>query len=108
MKLPNQHEAVVAEIKIVGYLLNDVHPKGKSKAKFFKSFGFSLEAWQTLAEALIRHAEEHEVVTITDTPLATIYTPDGRNPFIRSVWAIDRDVTFPHLVSAYPDEEAES
>lgn len=43
--LPNAEKAVVPRAKIVGYLLSNTHPSGKSKAEFFSSFGFSSEAW---------------------------------------------------------------
>ena len=31
MKLPNAHRATVSRAKILGYLLSDTHPRGKSK-----------------------------------------------------------------------------
>jgi hypothetical protein len=40
MKMPNNNEAIVDAIKITDYLLSDTHEQGKSKAAFFKRFGF--------------------------------------------------------------------
>ena len=112
MKLPHYEAAVVVEAKIVHYLLNESHTKGKSKAKFFRAFGFVPEQWEVCARALIRHAADHDVATEIDTELAiqytiegTLITPDTRNPFIRSVWAIDHGDEFPHFVTAYPVDE---
>ena len=62
MKLPNVHLATVPEKKITDYLLNPGHPAGGSKAAFFLRFGFSETRWQDLADALLRHARENEVV----------------------------------------------
>lgn len=37
------------------------------------SFGFSIEAWEVLAEALRRHAAEHKVTKIETSPFGTRY-----------------------------------
>jgi hypothetical protein len=51
MKLPNADKAVVEREKILGYLLNPLHRRGASKARFFTRFGFHAEKWKQLAEA---------------------------------------------------------
>jgi hypothetical protein len=108
-KLPNHTSAIVSEAKIVKYLLNLEHPKGKDKAKFFMQFGFSLDQWETLAQALVKHAAEHVVTNILETPEGAhfavdgeIRTPDLRNPMIRSIWAVDTKSEAPRLITAYP------
>ena len=73
MKLPNAGEAVVPRQKITDYLLSFQHPAGRGKAGFFSRFGFSADAWVTLAEALRQHAATHDVTTTEDTPLGTRY-----------------------------------
>ncbi len=109
MKLPNAERAVIAEAKIVKYLLNKDHPRGKGKATFFTRFGFSVAQWRVLVEALLAHAAEHEVADTLNTPEATHYTlegelktPDERNPLIRSVWTIDKNSGIPRFITAYP------
>jgi hypothetical protein len=67
MKLPNAQLATVPERKVTHYLLNPAHPAGGSKASFFLRFGFTVADWQRLAEALIRHASENEVVEMKET-----------------------------------------
>ena len=64
MKLPSYEEAVVPKEKITLYLLNAQHPKGGGKAIFFMRFGFSSERWEQLANALLTHAQMHEVAKI--------------------------------------------
>ena len=109
MNLPNASEAVVEPSKITGYLLANEHPEGAGKATFFTRFGFSLDGWERLADALVAHAEEHPVSSVAVSPYGTkylidgpIHCPDGRMPAIRAVWIIDRGATAPRLVTAYP------
>jgi hypothetical protein len=109
-KLPNHEKCVVSEAKITKYLLNLESEHGKSKARFFLAFGFTIEAWQVLADALKRHAAEHEISNIlmreefgaNYVVEGVLITPDGRNPEIRVIWAIDKGDDIPRLVSAYP------
>ena len=53
MKLPNAEQAVVEREKITDYLLNPTHRYGASKAAFFADFGFRLDEWEQLADALL-------------------------------------------------------
>ena len=94
------------------YLLSLSHPHGRGKAIFFMRFGFLVDRWQILADALRVHALEHEVVKIEQSPFGlryiiegTMLTPDGRNPFVRSVWFIDNGSDETRFVTAYPMEE---
>ena len=110
MKLPNHDRAVVAEPKIVSYLLNLASENGRAKARFFLAFGFNMEAWELMAQALKQHASEHEVARVEERPPFGVHyiiegalvTPDGRNPLVRVVWVIDEGDAVPRLVSAYP------
>ncbi len=65
MKLPNANLALVEREKIVNYLLNASHRYGSSKARFFAGYGFRVEEWAVLAEALRRHGQDHEVSKVT-------------------------------------------
>lgn len=110
MKLPFVENAIVAEAKITKYLLNtDETGRGQEKAAFFTRFGFSVAQWSVMREALLRHATTIEVASIRETPEGIHYvtegvleSPDGRNPYIRAVWALDTDSTVPRLITAYP------
>jgi hypothetical protein len=110
MKLPYLENAYVPESKVVKYLLNLEHKQGgKDKAVFFMRFGFTIDAWEVLQQALIAHAAAHEVASTLTLPDRTHYvidgeidSPDGRNPRIRSVWVIETNSTAPRFVSAYP------
>lgn len=109
MKLPYYDQAVIAKAKITHYLLDKSHKQGGQKANFFLRFGFSVAKWEQFAYALLQHAATHEVATTVVTGEGihyvvegTLYSPDGRNPLVRTVWAIDIGSTIPRLITAYP------
>ncbi len=109
MKLPHYEQAVVAERKIASYLLSTTHPVGRSKARYFLRHGYSVANWQAFADALRRHAAEHEVVEIQRTSRGISYTvegaltaPTGQELVLRVVWFQDVGEPAPHLVTAYP------
>ncbi len=109
MKLPNLDKAHVPPEKITGYLLSEENSGGKSA--FFAAFGFSLNQPETLRQAMLAHANAHEVATVSATEHGIKYiiegelsTPDGRTPAVRAVWIVDTGRTAPRLVTAYPLE----
>lgn len=94
--------------KIVDYLLSLAHRDGRGKA-IFSSLSFSIDAWQTLADALRHHAAVHDVAKVESTPFGTRYVvegelaaPDGRTPLVRVVWFVDTGEETPRLATAYP------
>lgn len=109
MKLPNPDNLLVEPEKITDYLLNPAHRYGASKARFFAGFGFRLQAWEVLAEALREHGRTQEVAQVQETGFGPRYTvegelstPGGRCPRVRTVWQRDEGVVAPCLISAYP------
>ena len=110
MKLPNLGKAEVPKSKVVNYLLDLTSENGKTKARFSLAFGFTIDGWEIMAEALKRHASRHEVAKIEERPPfgvhyvieGSLITPDERNPDVRVVWIIDDGDVTPRLVSAYP------
>ena len=84
------------------YLLSTTHPSGRSKAVFFPRFGLTEAMWESLADALWRHARGNDVTQTEKTPFGTSYAvdgslaaPDGRTPRIRSVWFIETGEAIP-------------
>lgn len=111
MKLPNPGQLVVEREKIFDYLLNPAHRYGASKARFFSGFGFRLEEWERLADALREHGRAHGVVKTRETGFGPrhavegeLNTPSGRRPRVRTVWQLDEGAVAPRLISAYPLE----
>ena len=109
MEIPNAQSAHVARAKVIEYLLSELNPEGRDKARFFLRFGFSSDRWDEFAEALKSHAISHNTSHAVESPYGTRYwvdgeleTPDGRNPQIRTVWQIDTASSVPRLLTAYP------
>jgi len=109
MKLPNAHLATVSIDKVVGYLLSPTHPRGKSKAVFFRNLGFDESAPESLATKLTRHAMENDVLHETATEFGVRYVIDGwidsaigQRARIRTVWFIDHGREIPRFVTAHP------
>jgi len=109
MKLPNFALATVPERKITQYLLNPAHPAGGAKAVFFLRFGFTVTEWRQLADALIQHAHENDVVESEQTPHGirhivdgTLIAPDGTRLNVRSAWYITPCSGAPRFVTAHP------
>ena len=109
MKLPNAHLATVPIDKIVGYLLSPTHPRGKSKATFFRNLGFDESASESFAIELTRHAMENDVLHETVTEFDVRYVVDGwigsasgHRARIRTVWFIDHGREIPRFVTAHP------
>jgi len=109
MKLQNYEQALVPREKIADYLLSDSHPRGSTKAVFFKRFGFTAEKWHVLAEALIEHVSSYDAVFVGATEYGLCYnvvgelrTPSGRSPVVLSAWFYDTGSWVPRFISAFP------
>lgn len=107
MKLPNCDEAIVQEIKLTGYLLDEDNSKGKSF--FFNRIGFDKSNFLLLSEALKRLACSGEVIGTELAKFGMKYRVIGYldNPLEReldvlSVWIFDTGSPVPRLVTAYP------
>jgi hypothetical protein len=110
MTWPTGQTFVVRDEKIDDYLLDLQHPRGRSKAKYLIGHGFSPDAPERLADALLAHAKPENHVMTTATIWGpryvfegTIITPSGTSPRCRSVWQVVR-ANGPHaaLVTIVP------
>lgn len=107
--MPNCELSSVHTDKIQKYLLSDTHKDGKSKAVFFKMFGFEQATPDTFRDSLLDHANNREVTKMEENGQGIKYvlecemeTPDERNPCIRTIWIIKSSEKAPKLVTAYP------
>ncbi|MBO9523998.1 MAG: hypothetical protein J7518_20880 [Nocardioidaceae bacterium] len=107
-RVPGREDAVVAESKLRGYLLNPDHEKGGPKARLFsEALGIDRDDWQFLAEQLRRgvlNAPLYE--TRRDAhgvKFHTIVAVQGRNGEVKPVLAawVVRPGEAPSLVTAY-------
>jgi len=109
MKLPNSLRATVSRTKVLGYLLDDSHPRGRSKAAFFRRLGLDPTDPRLLEDELMRLARENDVLLSTETELGVRYVIDGwvvspvaTRAEIRTVWFVDQGEEFPRFVTAHP------
>jgi Domain of unknown function (DUF6883) len=109
MKIPNASQVVVPQAKVVDYLLSETHVVGRHKAVVFRAYGFAAANWELLADALKRHALQHEVAKEEISPYGRrlvvegiMEVPDGQSPSIRTVWFLRNEETTPRFVTAYP------
>jgi hypothetical protein len=109
MILPNREKAFVPAPKLHDYLLSTSHSVGRSKAKFFRRFGFDDSSAGSLEEGLLSIAQTEEVLSVISTPFGAKYTIDGSlmTPLgitinVRTVWIIETDEVEPRLVTAHP------
>jgi hypothetical protein len=109
VKVPNLERARVDRGKVVNYLLSSKHPDGAHKAAYFGSYGFSPQRWHELAEALTEQARANPVCEMVESEYGTRYVvdgeadaPDGRRPYVRTVWIVEKGTEYPRLVTAHP------
>ena len=114
-RLPGAANCLVERRKVLEYLLADRHPDGRSKAAFFRKFGFSRQGWRILANALRRIARQGTVVKAVRSQFGVRYTvvgdleaPDGRRPALTTAWIVERNEWRPRLVTAYPSPPEET
>ncbi|MCP4660604.1 MAG: hypothetical protein GY856_34825 [bacterium] len=109
MKLPNAEQAWIPERKLRDYLLSTAHYVGRSKAKFFREYGFNDENVDLLRARLLDIARSKDVVQVTGSPFGEKYVIDGEIPtpsgvmvVLRTVWIIETGESFPRFVTAHP------
>jgi hypothetical protein len=113
MKLPNASQLIVERKKILDYLLNPLHRYGAAEERFFAAFGFRVDTWEILAEALREHGRPYKILRMQETGSGPRYivegelnTPAGRRPHVRSVWQFDDGTIAARLMTAYPLENS--
>ncbi|MEM1239941.1 MAG: DUF6883 domain-containing protein [Cyanobacteria bacterium P01_H01_bin.26] len=109
MQLPNYAQAYIQPDKLTGYLLSEVHPVGKAKAKFFRGLGFNDAKVALLEKGLLNLARiqvVHETIeTIHGTKyilIGPIETPSGKTVKILTVWLIEPGEASPRFITARP------
>lgn len=107
--MPDWSRAIVPLAKLKNYLLSESHDTGKSKAVFFKSYGFHAARAEALGREIKNVAERYPVRYEIKSEYGTKYVIDGiiLTPTddavpIRTVWLIKHGGGIPILVTAYP------
>ena len=109
MQLPNSERAIIAQEKLIDYVLNLRHKRGGSKARLLAQFGYTVDNWQQL-EADIRRGLATEVEVMRSTGYGiryeiriTFQTPIALPLTVRTIWQIDEGTEVPRLLTLYPD-----
>lgn len=109
MKLPNSKGAFVSKEKLLNYILSEIHPVGKFKARFFRKLGFNETNIHLSEKTLIKLVQAQEVKETITSPYGTkfvidgkINTPRGKGASIRTIWIIERGNQIPKFVTVYP------
>jgi hypothetical protein len=112
VRLPNVDHAIVEQGKLEGYLLSEVHPVGRFKARFFASLGFTAHNWRELETALRwQHLPESatpgpvEAFGQSFTIRAILKGPGGA-ALVTSVWFVRTGEAVARFVTAYPGGKA--
>jgi hypothetical protein len=107
--VPACDRATIDPAKIQNYLLSPTHPVGRLKARFFGRFGFDASDPDEFIRALLSHVRDNPVATTETSPFGTKYrvegplpSPDGRNPYVGTVWMIATGEALPRFVTAFP------
>lgn len=113
--MPNCQNARIADAKLYNYLLNPLHPDGKSKARFFELAGYTATnrdtgAGEQLRADLLRLACSGTVTKQMPNPegvkfvvIGSIDAPNGRTYELLTVWAVEPPDHAPRLITAYPN-----
>ena len=108
MKLPNGDRAIVDVDKLTDYCLNPDHPRGKHKARVFRSAcGLTAEHAEMMRQQLLEAAVQNEAVQTSLTAHGrrhvvecTLDGPAGRARVL-TAWIVRDGEDFPRFVSAY-------
>ena len=111
MPIPLADSAYVPQEKLTKYLLDEQHPVGGSKAKWFLSLGYEVANPQLLERDLLKLVQTSEQHTATTSRFGTKYIvtgsvsmPSGRQVNLTTVWIVEPSDQRPRLVTAYPGE----
>lgn len=112
MPIPNADSAYVPEEKLRDYLLNEQHPIGWGKAKWFLSLGYNVADLGRLEQALLdvartceHYAESTQRFGTKYVASAKITAPSAAEVNVTTVWIVEPPDTRPRLVTAYPGEK---
>ena len=107
--LPNHENAYVPERKLKEYLLSEKHAVGKSKAKYFRSLGYTESNVDQLQNDLLMIVKSYEITQKIETSFGLKYTVEGqfvtpKRSIVRiiTVWVVEPVDNRPRFVTAYP------
>jgi hypothetical protein len=106
--LRNAQDAIIDERKVADYVLSPTHPRGRDKARIFRSaLGYDRVSRADLIEQIRRAILSHEAVFVRQDGYGrhfrvdlTLEGPRGA-AHVRTGWLYDRDSDVPRLTTAF-------
>ena len=110
LSLDQEHLKIPVE-KLLQYILNNEHEKGKHKAYLFQHLlGINSSQWRYLAYQLIYESSRAEVLQLDVTQYGIKYVTvveviglNGRKATVKVAWKVSKNTS--KLVTAYPEEK---
>ena len=105
--VPGAEEAVAEERKFTEYLLNDDHPIGRGKAKWFKRAGYTTDNWRELRSGFLTQlpyveswfVRENVAGGLNYEAQITVAAPNGEIQ-VRTFWEVHPE-SGTRLITAY-------
>ena len=112
MPIPLADTAYVPQEKLIEYLLNEHHPVGGAKAKWFLSLGYEPGSPSVLEQDLLKLVQTSDQHAAKTSPFGTKYVvvgsmsaPNGQEVNVITVWIVEPSDHRPRLVTAYPGDK---
>ena len=112
MPIPDAHLAYVPPEKLTGYLLDEQHPVGGSKAKWFRSLGYDLADAASVERELLKQVQTSENFVEKSSAFGKKYvvygkitSPRGIDANVETVWIVEPSDPRPRLVTAIPGDK---
>jgi len=109
MQFKNNISVIIPIEKLTNYLLNETHPVGKSKAKFFIKHGYTLNNIDELKKQLTYLIENNDIKETIETEYGSKYIIDGHIKStietkirIRTIWIIENSMNEIRFITCYP------
>jgi hypothetical protein len=102
--LTNAQHAVIDERKLMAYVLNPTHPRGRDKARIFKSvLGYDRPSCVGLIEEIGRAILQHEAVFVRQDRYGRHYRVDLSlaGALVRTGWIYEQGSNVPRLTTAF-------
>jgi hypothetical protein len=108
-RVPGAEEATADERKFTEYLLNNEHPIGRGKAKFFREIGYDSSNWEDLRCTFLtqlpqvegRHRRTNPNGGSNYEAVLRVQTREGRTTYVRTFWE-SHPATGTRFLTAYP------
>lgn len=108
MSLPNGDRAIIDPLKLTDYVLSETHPRGRNKARVFRTALLMTAAEADVLLEALRHAAAHANAQFErEDGFGRHYRCDfdlshkGQSATVRSLWTIRLGEDAPRFVSAF-------